>query len=181
MDELVPETWLEAEPTRRDKERQAMSAVAPDLRWCEEDQAGGWEGVVPIWPFNRTIPPHLEDFLYGRRLKVRIEYLESFPMVEPKFLPLEPEPEIRHRTDARWHVLGDGALCLFQDASDWTGGETAADLIPKAAGWFLEFLLMQDGVIDQMTEEGIATDPSFDHLFVPPSTGDESQRGESFA
>lgn len=179
MDELGRESWLAAESTRVVKEREAMSGIAPDLRWCDEDPAGGWDGIVPIWPFDRSAPPDLDAFLDGRRLKVRIQYLQSFPMVEPKFWPIDPEPEIVHRTDARWHVLGDGALCLFQDASDWTGRETAAELIPKAAGWFLEFLLMQRGVIEEMTEEGIAVDPSLDRLFVAHHGEDAAVNGSA--
>lgn len=181
MNERSPESWLAAEPTRVLREREAMSDVAPELRWCDEDPAGGWEGIVPIWPFKRSVPVDLERFLDGRRLKIRIQYLQSFPMVEPKFWPLDPEPAIVHRTDARWHVLGDGALCLFQDASDWTGSETAADLIAKAAGWFLEFLLMQKGAIEEMTEGGIAVDPSLDGLFVPHSGEDQEVKGSEDA
>jgi hypothetical protein len=28
-----------------------------------------------------------------------------------------------------WHVNGDGTVCLFQSASDWTGRDTAAELV----------------------------------------------------
>ncbi len=167
MEQLMSHSWLKAEPSRAAEERQRVPEVAPELVWDGENPAGGWTGPLPPWPFDRPQPPGLEEFLAGRRLNIRIEYLQAFPMVEPKFWPLDPVPDIVHRTDARWHVLGDGALCLFQNASDWTGRESAADLIPKAASWFLEFLLMKDDSVDEMTEEGLANDSSRDHLLVP--------------
>jgi hypothetical protein len=162
-------SWLEAEPKRLASEKEAMRAIVSNLKWIDDDPAGGWKGPVPEWPFDRPAPPHLEDFLADRRLSVRVEYLQSFPMVEPKVWPLDPEPEPRCRTDARWHVLGDGSLCLLRSASDWTGRETAADLVVKASGWFLEFLLMEAGLIEEMTVDGIANDPRLDDLFVEGS------------
>ena len=163
--EPLRQSWLEAEPRRALTEREEMARVAPDLEWVDDNGAGGWEGLVPIWPFDRPPPPELNEFLSGRRLRVRVKYPQSFPMVEPGIFPIDPQPEVLHRTQARWHVLGDGSLCLLQSASDWTGRGTAADLIVKAAGWFLEFLLMQTGEIDEMTTDGIAHDASLDHLF----------------
>jgi hypothetical protein len=71
------------------------------------------------------------------------------------------------RTQHDWHVNGDGTVCLFQSASDWTGGDTAADLVVKSAGWFLEYLLMEAGLIERMTANGIVSDPVHDHLFAP--------------
>lgn len=164
-------SWLEAESALVPLEKDAMAAVAPDLVWKEDDPGGGWEGLAPVWPFDRPEPTELDQFLQGRRFKIRVEYLQAYPMVEPKIWPLDPEPDAIHRTDSRWHVMGDGSLCLLQSASDWTGRETAADFVVKASGWFLEFQLMELGLIDEMTVGGLANDPSLDGLFTGAARG----------
>jgi hypothetical protein len=66
-------------------------------------------------------------------------------------------------------------LCLLQTAAAWTGAELAAELVVKAAGWFLEFLLMQASVIQAMTTGGIANGDELDHL-LNPEAGDSSHR-----
>lgn len=139
-----------------------MAAVAPDLAW--DEPAGVWVGEAPEWPFLRPRPAALEEFLDGRRLRVRVEYSQAFPMVAPRVVPLDPEPDPMVRTQHDWHVNGDGSLCLLRRASDWDGAGTAAELVVKAAGWFLEYLLMEAGAIEAMTESGIVNDNSFDHL-----------------
>jgi hypothetical protein len=55
--------------------------------------------------------------------------------------------------------------------TSWTGIETAADLVVKAAGWFLEYLLMDAGLIEHMSENGIANDDLLDHFFSPSTPG----------
>jgi hypothetical protein len=163
MAEWPRQSWLEAEPARAAREQSAMSAVAPELEWI--DDGGGWEGLAPIWPFERPPPEELDAFLAGRRLRIRVEYLEGFPMAAPRIVPIDPEPDPRVRTQHDWHVNGDGTVCLFQSASDWTGRDTAADLVVKSAGWFLEYVLLEAGLIDRMTTNGIVSDPVHDHLF----------------
>jgi len=143
-----------------------MASVSPDLAWDEKELA--WTGPVPSWPFDRPCPSTLDVFLAGRRLIVRVEYSQAFPMVAPRIVPVDPQPDPMVRTQHAWHVNGDGTLCLLQAASDWDGTGTAADLVPKAAGWFLEYLLMEMGRIEQMSTSGIVNDATWDHLF----TGD---------
>lgn len=155
-------SWLEAEPRRLALEREAMTPVAPELSWLG---ARGWEGLLPLWPFPRPQPDGLEKFLSGRRFRVHVEYLESFPMTAPRIWPLDPDPPIGVRSMAEWHVNPDGSLCLLQSATAWDPISTAADLVPKAAGWFLEYLLMAEDAIDTMTESGIANEASLDHFF----------------
>lgn len=157
------QSWHQAEPDRAAAERKAMAAVALEMEWFD-DGAGGWEGLAPVWPFDRGQPDGLAAFLAGRRLKLRVCYTEAFPAVEPSLLPLDPEPPIERRTDHSWHVNGDGTLCLLVAADLWTGRETAADLVVKAAGWFIEYLLMESGQIGAMTEAGINSDDSLDAL-----------------
>ena len=158
--------WLEAEPAQVAVEKASMAEIAPELNWIEDELTGGWRGVVPIWPFERPMPRGLEAFLAGRRLTVEVQYLQAHPMVEPKVWPLDPQPDPMHRSRHDWHVNGDGSLCMLQTASDWDGTGTAADLIVKAAGWFIEYLLMEGALIEKMTINGIAVDDSLDHLLV---------------
>ena len=156
--------WVDAEPARYEAERAAMAAVAPGLAW--DETALTWTGVVPLWPFERPAPPALEEFLAGRRFLAQVRYSQGFPMVAPRIAPIDPEPDPMVRTRHDWHVNGDGTLCLLQRASDWDGDGTAAELVVKAAGWFLEYLLMEAGFIEEMTEAGIVNDDRWDHLFV---------------
>jgi hypothetical protein len=167
IDDLPRRSWLTAEPRRASAERAAMAAVASELVWDETSSSGGWRGLAPVWPFDRPAPPTLEVFLAGRRLTLRVDYPQAFPLAEPVLRPLDPEPELLTRTQHRWHVNGNGSLCLLQRADDWTGEEHAAELVRKAAGWFLEFLLMQARVVGGMTEAGLAEDDSRDRLLVP--------------
>jgi hypothetical protein len=154
--------WAEAEPARFAAEKAAMQLVAPDLAW--DSTAACWEGYAPRWPFDRSPPLRLREYLAGRSFRIRVEYSEAFPMVAPFIWPLDPRPDPRYWTDHDWHLNGDGTLCLLQSASDWDGVGTAGDLVAKASGWFLEHLLMEDGRIEHMAIHGIANDPVFDLL-----------------
>jgi hypothetical protein len=164
MTEWPTISWQAAEPRVLAREREAMPPIAPKLRWLDE---GGWEGELPVWPFERAQPPGLLEFLAGRRFTVFIRYPESFPMYPPAFWPLDPMPPVHVRSMGQWHVNPDGSLCLLQSTSAWDPGSTAADLVPKAAGWFLEYLLESAGLIDAMTEAGIVHDHQHDHLLKP--------------
>lgn len=75
----------------------------------------------------------------------------------------------------QWHVMGDGSLCLLRNAGEWTGRDLAAELVVKAAGWHLEYLLLEAGAIDAMTVKGIAESDELDHLF----TESTRQQGSS--
>lgn len=156
--------WFDAEPARLAAEQAAMAAVAPELAWSDTTPGGGWEGLAPVWPFPRPRPGGLDGFLAGRRLRLRVACSQAHPMAAPKLWPLDPEPEIAQRTVHDWHVNGDGSLCLLQTAAAWTGVELSAELVVKAAGWFIEYLLLTDGRIEEMTSAGIATDPCLDGL-----------------
>jgi hypothetical protein len=164
MVERIP--WTVAEPATLQRELDAVVHIAPELNWREAGGAFGWEGLAPVWPFERDTPLGLDAFLDGRRFEIIVEYSAAHPMVEPKIWPVEPDPEPLARTQHRWHVNGDGSLCLLQAADHWDGRATAADLIVKASGWFLEYLLMETDSIESMTEAGIVNDPALDDLFV---------------
>ena len=78
--------------------------------------------------------------------------------------PLDPEPLPLELTQTRWHVLGNGALCLFQTQQDWDPASTIVELLGKAAGWRIEHALLKAGVLQDMTMAGIVRDASVDHL-----------------
>jgi hypothetical protein len=164
----VPEperiSWHEAEPERLDREQTAMAELGADLRWLDELSAGGWEGPVLTWTANRPAPVGLQELLGGRQLHIRVEYLQGFPMVPPVLIPVEPEVPVNRRLQHEWHVNGDGSLCLLRATSFWSGTDSAADLVAKAAGWFVEYRLMEEGRIDRMTEDGIYEDTTLDQL-----------------
>jgi hypothetical protein len=161
------QSWVDAEPRRYERERAAMAAIAPELDWFNDERGTGWHGIAPLWPFQRADPPHLDAFLGGWRFRILVQYLEGFPMAAPLVWPVDPQPDPRHRMMHIWHVNPNGSLCLMQSAGDWTGDETAADLVVKGAAWFLEYLLMSAGAIETMTANGIVTDDSLDHLLTP--------------
>ncbi len=162
-------SWLEAEPCAAAREREHMAEVAPGLSW-QEGPGGGWEGAAPVWPFQRERPAKLDEFTEGRELQLKIEYPQSYPMAEPLFVPVKPAPPLVLRSWSQWHVLPNGGLCLLQEAVTWNGTYTAADLVPKASGWYLEFLLVEKGLIEGMTMNGIASDDHLDHFFEEPQS-----------
>ena len=165
MNTLARRHWEEVLPRRFAWELSKMSVIAPDLHWDQERRI--WRGQAPIWPFERPAPRHLDEFLNEDRLEVIIEPEAAHPAVPPRVWPLSPQPTHEQCTDTAWHTLGDGSLCLIREAYTWTGAEPCAALVPTAAGWFLEYLLMSAGVIDTMTERGIEASDELDDLFVP--------------
>jgi hypothetical protein len=146
-----------------------MARTAPDLVWSAQG-SGSWTGPVPAWPFDRAAPAGLHTFLADRRLRAQLTYGHAFPVIPPAVWPLDPEPSIEHRTDHAWHVNGDGSLCLLRTAAAWTGRDPAAELIVKAAGWFIEYVLMSAGLITQMTSTGLSSDLSLDEVITRAST-----------
>jgi len=116
----------------------------------EDTTGGGWVGTAPDWPFERDRPPDLDAFLGGGTFSLESAAGPAHPAAIPGVHPIDPVPDLYVRTNQAWHVMGDGSLCLLQSALDWTGRELAAELIVKAAGWYLEFLLLQAERIEAM-------------------------------
>jgi hypothetical protein len=167
----TPVPWSEAAPTLVARERTAMAAVATrmawrdDLTWREGRRATGWAGQAPTWGGDRPQPTGVDALLAGRRLELTVIYPEAFPAVPPSLYPTSPQVPWARRTLQRWHVLGDGGLCLTQAAHDWNPAvDTAADLVRKAAGWFIEYLLVEAGAIEAMTIKGVAADTALDDI-----------------
>lgn len=176
--------WYDAEPDRLQREVDAMASMASDLTWNPSlghpkgPSGGGWEGIVPAWPFDRPAPDALGEFLDGQRLHVVIVCQQAHPAVIPAVYPVDPEPDVMYRTLNSWHVAGDGRLCLTQRAYDWIGDQPAAQLIPKAAGWLIEYLLVVRGHVDKMTEVGIAASGELDHLITALNEREADGAGE---
>jgi len=53
---------------------------------------------------------------------------------------------------------------MMQAAEDWQPGDTSADLVCKASGWFIEYLLVDGGEMDAMTTRGIYVSQDIDAL-----------------
>lgn len=170
MNGLPRTSWTEAEPAILAREQEVMLQQCPDmewrtdLRWPRGRVGVGWEGLAPAWGGAREQPTGVDRLLAGRRLRLRVLYPEAFPMVPVDLYPLEPAVPIGRRTQNRWHVNGDGSLCMVQAAEDWQPVHTAADLVRKASGWFIEYLLVDDGDLDAMTQRGLYCDTTVDAL-----------------
>jgi hypothetical protein len=165
-----PESWIAAEPGILEREQFAMAKYAPDLKWHDDlvwregRRAFGWVGSAPEWAADRPKPVGVDELLKGRRLKLEVIYPEAFPAVPVALFPTDPDVPLDRRTFNRWHVNGNGSLCLMQSADDWQLTDTAAALVRKASGWFIEYLLLEAGETEQMTERGIFEDTSRDEV-----------------
>ena len=135
-----------------------------DLVWWGDKRASGWSGAAPAWSAERAKPAGTDELLNDRRLELVVIYPEAFPAAPPALYPVDPEVPIERRIFHKWHVNGDGSLCLMQAADDWQLTDTAASLVRKASGWFLEYLLVEAGDLAAMTLAGAFSDNSIDDL-----------------
>jgi hypothetical protein len=164
--EREPISWLEAEPGRVEVEKEVMADRAPQMVWFEGLGRGlgrgGFEGLAPLWPMPRRRPSGLERLTGGAQLRLRVEYRQGFPAQPPRLVPLSPAPGVERRMQERFHVNGDGSICLILHPSDWSSDNHAADLVEKASGWFVEYLAVECGLIQEMSREGIFNDDYLD-------------------
>ena len=159
----MPATWWRCEPRRLDRDLREVGEHFPELTWVPEG-AGRWEGRIRVWPFGRPAPPGVETLTSGMGLDLELRYGHAYPAAVPAIFPHDPEPGIESRTQQRWHVLGDGSLCLLEQPAQWTGRESVVELLLKAAGWRIEYALMLRDAIPSMTINGIVVDPQHDEL-----------------
>lgn len=170
MPERVRQSWVAAEPTVLRREQAAMRERAPDMAWSDNvtapdgRQGAGCEGLAPAWGSERPQPPGVDELLAGRRLRLQVIYREGSPMVPPMLFPVDPEPPPDRRTQHYWHINPDGSLCLLRSADDWQPTDTAADLVCKASGWLIEYLLIEEGHMDGMTMRGIYASTGIDPI-----------------
>lgn len=146
--------WRDAEPYALEREHAAMLERAPDMQWSERLPAGGWEGRAPAWPAGCDAPVGLDRLLGEQRLGLSVQYTQGFPMAAPDVFPTDPIPPASRRADHSWHLNGNGSLCLLFSSADWPEGATAAELVEKASGWFVEYLAREAGLIERMSESG---------------------------
>lgn len=157
-----PRSWWVDDPERLELEKRDIASVAPDLVWVPEN-AGRFEGEIPIWPFTRPEPVELRD-LVTMAGRVRVEYRQAFPAVPPTIICVDPEPAITMRSFADYHVLPNGGLCLLRNADQWTLQSRTSELLLKASGWRIEYALLNAGAIERMTLSGIVEDEQMDEL-----------------
>lgn len=172
--------WWEAEPARLRRDREEMAAAFPDLTLLDGGQ-GRWVGRLPVWPFARAEPDGLRELTGGLGLDMELRYGAAHPIVSPAVVPLDPEPHPFERTQTRWHVLGTGALCLFQTQADWDPASSVVDLLIRSAGWRIEYALLKAGVLDDMTIAGIVNDDSLDGLIAQAAANDAARDGDGAA
>jgi hypothetical protein len=176
-------TWWRCEPRRLRRDQEEITSRFPELQWSAE-AAGAWEGRLPRWPFDRPEPAHLTGWIGEQGLLLHLQYSQAYPMQAPRIFPMDPEPEPVEWTQHRWHVNGDGSLCLLREEAAWTGRGSVIDLLLKAAGWRIEHALMKHETIEQMTDSGIVDDDSLDRFLAQPpqpgrSTDPHPQTAES--
>lgn len=165
---LDPVLWTDCEPARLARDQDEVRRFAPLLEYKSPPDDGllhgGWVGELPRWPFDRPEPEALDELLGDGGLWVLVVYSAAHPMVPPTIYPLKPEPTIWEQTQSAWHVAPGGSLCLLQNDGGWQPEASITELLAKASGWRIEYAMMKAGVIDQMSVNGIVSDPSYDHL-----------------
>lgn len=159
---VTPVPWWQAEPRRLARDQREVADVFPSLAFFPDGQAG-WAGRLPVWPFARPAPQRLAE-LVPEGVEVVLAYGAAYPIVSPWIFPRDPEPLPLELTQGRWHVLGNGALCLFQTQADWDPISSVVDLLRKAAGWRVEYALLKAGVREDMSLSGIVNDDGLDDL-----------------
>lgn len=176
---VVP--WWQAEPGRLERDRRAIATRFTGLTWNDPPEAirgaGGWFGRLPLWPFDRTKPAELARV--GAGLLVQLVYPQAYPVLAPAIYPMGPQPEVMQLTDHRWHLNGDGSLCLLRSADQWNARDGVADLLIKAAAWRIEYALMRAGLIEAMTETGIVSTAASDSLIAQLPEASEWSAGAS--
>jgi len=160
--ERRPIHWDEAEPARLALDTHDLGTVEPDLRWHPDRRC--WTGRLPRWPFERAEPAGLRQLL-PLGMCVLVQPSPAHPLAEPAIFPTDVDIEVWHRLDHRWHLSGDGRLCLLRSPLDWQPDDLISELLLKAVAWRCELTLLESGVVPAMTENGIASDASRDHLF----------------
>lgn len=175
--EPVPRVpWWHAEPSRLARDKEDVCRLAPELSFeADGDGDGFWRGVLARWPFHRDEPIGLDELIGPSGLEAVIAYPSAYPMIPPFVLPLNPVPLFEEWTLRKWHVLGDGSLCLFQTFAGWDPAASINEILLKAAGWRIEYALVKAGALHVMSERGIATDSSLDALIAQAAAGTEAE------
>ena len=160
--------WTDVDQRRLQRDLADVQEFAPRLEF--EPPSGGsaghhgrWTGELPLWPFARERPQGLARLL-EQGLIVEVLCSAAHPVVPPYIFPLDPRPQLVERSMNLWHVAPRGQLCLMQSNGAWRPSDRVSDLLLKACGWHVEYALMKAGVVNRMSERGIAQDAGLDHL-----------------
>ncbi len=156
-------TWWHDQPARLQRDLDDLAASGMDLAWSATD-SGLLTGRLPIWPFARPAPAGLKELFDGQGLAVEVTFGHGYPMVCPGVRPVDPSPPLARWTQHKWHVNGNGTLCLLQSADAWDPLTPLSDVLRKSASWRVEYALLEAGVIDTMTLRGIVDNDELDHL-----------------
>jgi hypothetical protein len=156
-------TWWEVQPALLTRVLDEVQNAGFELTW-EPTGSGVLTGQLPTWPLERPAPDGLDDLLGGVALTVEVAFGHAYPMVCPTVKPVDPEVPWDRRTQHKWHVNGNGSLCLLQSAQAWEPQTSLSDVLRKSAAWYVEYRLLEAGVIDAMSTSGIVSDDSYDHL-----------------
>lgn len=184
---MCPVLWMTSDPGRLVRDQVDIHDFTCALEYQDPNPTGmphgGWVGTLPRWSFERPPPAGLDELLGGSDFRVLVIYPAAYPMLPPIIRPIDPEPTIWEQTQAAWHVAPSGALCLLQSDSGWQPEASVTELLAKAVGWRIEYALMKAGVIDRMSQNGIVSDSSYDHLVaaavqeIDPSVGTVEESG----
>lgn len=152
--------WWDDQPALLKQVLADLSDANLDLTWTAT-LGGVLEGRLPPWPFERPTPELLSD-VAPQGLLVEVHLGQSFPMLCPKVFPQDPMPPFERWTQHRWHVNGDGSLCQLQSADAWDPSTSVVDVLRKAAGWRIEYALVEADIVQAMSLSGIVSDDSYD-------------------
>jgi hypothetical protein len=156
-------SWWQDEPGRLERDLDDLAAAGFDLTWSPVG-SGRLDGRLTAWPLDRAAPDGLDELLPTGGLLVQVEFGHGYPMVCPRVYPEDPKPPLERCTQHRWHVNGDGSLCLLQSADAWDPATRLSDVLRKAAAWRVEYALVETGVVEAMSLSGIVSNPERDHL-----------------
>lgn len=155
--------WWKDQPARLQRDLDDIAAAGLDLEW-EPVGSGLLTGQLPVWPLDRPAPAGLGELLSGGGLTALVCFGHAYPMVCPSVTPLDPLPPIDRWTQRKWHINGNGTLCLLQSAQAWDPSTPLSDVLRKSVAWRIEYALLEAGVIETMSIRGIVDDDSYDHL-----------------
>jgi ubiquitin-protein ligase len=156
-------SWWQDEPGRLERDLDDLAAAGFDLTWSPVG-SGRLDGRLTAWPLDRAVPDGLDELLPTGGLLVQVEFGHGYPMVCPRVYAEDPKPPLERCTQHRWHVNGDGSLCLLQSADAWDPATRLSDVLRKAAAWRVEYALVETGVVEAMSLSGIVSNPERDHL-----------------
>ena len=183
---LVPVLWHEAETDRLARDIEEISRFAPGLEFEPGpgnglvSHHGRWHGRLPVWPMERP-EPHGLSTVVPTGLTVEVWYSAAYPMLPPAIYPLDPQPLLLERSQHDWHVAPDGSLCLLQTLASWDPRWSIVELLRRACGWRIEYVLMKAHLVESMTLWSIVDDASRDHLISEAASLEAGSAGSGAA